>query len=33
MGGGELLERMGMKRGAWNGEMIGAKYQGMEDVT
>jgi len=33
MGGGELLERMDMKRGAWDGEMIGAKYQGMEEVT
>ena len=33
MGGGELLERMGMARGAWDGEMIGAKYEGQEHFT
>ena len=26
-GGGELLERMNMKRGAWNGEDFGFKYE------
>jgi hypothetical protein len=33
MGGGELLERMGMKRGAWDGEQIGLSYEGMKEVT
>jgi len=28
MGGGELLERMGLPRGAWDGEQIGLKYEG-----
>jgi len=28
MGGGELLERMGMARGAWDGEGFGLKYEG-----
>ncbi len=27
--GGELLERMGMRRGAWDGEVMGAAYEGM----
>ena len=26
--GGELLERMGMARGAWNGEEFAMKYEG-----
>jgi hypothetical protein len=33
MGGGELLERMGMKRGAWDGEQIGLEYEGVKEVT
>ena len=33
MGGGELLERMGLARGAWDGELIGQKYEGQEEVT
>jgi hypothetical protein len=33
MGGGELLERMGMKRGAWDGEQIGLEYEGSKEVT
>jgi hypothetical protein len=33
MGGGELLERMGLPRGAWDGEKIGLEYQGMKEVT
>lgn len=28
MAGGELLERMGLKRGAWDGESIGNQYEG-----
>lgn len=27
MGGGELLERMGLPRGAWDGEHMGMQYQ------
>ena len=27
-GGGELLERLGMARGAWNGEDFGKTYEG-----
>jgi hypothetical protein len=33
MGGGELLERLGMKRGAWDGELPDQQYTGVEDVT
>ena len=29
-GGGELLERMGLSRGAWDGEEIAKKYEGAE---
>ncbi len=32
MGGGELLERMGMPRGAWDGEHIGQVYEGASAV-
>jgi len=32
-GGGELLERLGMPRGAWNGEFPTQQYTGIEDVT
>jgi hypothetical protein len=28
MGGGELLERLGMKRGAWDGELPQQQYEG-----
>lgn len=28
--GGELLERLGMKRGAWNGEMPTQDYEGVD---
>ena len=28
MAGGELLERLGLKRGAWDGEAIGQRYEG-----
>lgn len=28
--GGELLERLGMKRGAWNGDMPNQNYEGVE---
>lgn len=33
MGGGELLERLGMKRGAWDGELPNQQYAGIKDVT
>jgi len=33
MGGGELLERLGMKRGVWDGELPGQQYAGIKDVT
>lgn len=33
MGGGELLERLGMKRGAWDGELPSEQYIGIKDVT
>lgn len=33
MGGGELLERLGMKRGAWDGEFPTQQYTGIADVT
>ena len=32
MAGGELLERLGMPRGAWDGELPG-QYAGIKDVT
>lgn len=28
--GGELLERLGMKRGAWNGDMPSQNYDGVD---
>ena len=31
MGGGELLERMGMKRGRWNGEFV-TEVEGVPDA-
>lgn len=31
MAGGELLERLGMHRGRWNGEMPTQNYEGIED--
>lgn len=31
-GGGELLERLGMPRGAWNGEDFGKVYDGADEV-
>lgn len=33
MGGGELLERLDMKRGAWDGEFPAQQYAGIKDVT
>lgn len=33
MGGGELLERLGMPRGAWNGELPNQQYADVSDVT
>lgn len=33
MAGGELLERMGLPRGAWDGEAICQKYEGAGAVT
>lgn len=33
MGGGELLERLGMPRGAWNGEFPTQQYDGIKEVT
>jgi hypothetical protein len=33
MGGGEMLERLGMKRGAWDGELPNQQYAGIKDVT
>lgn len=33
MGGGELLERMDMPRGAWDGSEFRLVYQGARDVT
>jgi len=33
MGGGELLERLGMKRGAWDGELPNQEYAGIREVT
>jgi hypothetical protein len=32
MGGGELLERMGMARGAWNGEGGMTEYAGQQEL-
>lgn len=32
-GGGELLERMNMPRGAWDGETQATQYDGAKDVT
>lgn len=31
--GGELLERLGMARGAWDGESFGQKFEGQDDLT
>ena len=33
MAGGELLERLGMKRGAWDGELPSQDYAGIKEVT
>lgn len=33
MGGGELLERLGMPRGAWNGDLPPQEYEGIKSVT
>jgi hypothetical protein len=33
MGGGELLERLGMKRGAWDGDLPSQDYAGKIEVT
>ena len=33
MGGGELLERLGMPRGAWDGELPTQQYADISDVT
>jgi hypothetical protein len=33
MAGGELLERLGLPRGAWDGEQIGLKYEGQDALT
>ena len=30
MGGGELLERLNLPRGSWDGESIGKKYEGQD---
>jgi hypothetical protein len=30
MAGGELLERLGMKRGTWNGDMPSQNYEGVD---
>jgi hypothetical protein len=32
MAGGELLERMGLPRGAWNGDGFGLKYEGQDAI-
>jgi len=32
-GGGEMLERLGMPRGAWDGEFPTQQYAGAKDVT
>lgn len=32
-GGGELLERLGMPRGAWDGEFPTQQYEGAKEVT
>lgn len=31
--GGELLERLGLPRGAWDGEQIGLKYDGQDALA
>jgi hypothetical protein len=33
MGGGELLERLGMPRGAWDGELPNQQYADIGEVT
>lgn len=33
LAGGELLERLGMKRGAWDGELPSQEYAGIKEVT
>jgi hypothetical protein len=33
MGGGEMLERMGLPRGAWDGEGFGLQYEGADAAT
>lgn len=33
MGGGELLERMGLPRGAWDGDMQPHMYEGFKEST
>jgi len=33
LAGGELLERLGVNRGKWDGELIGLGYEGQGEVT